>query len=98
MGVRIPASFRPSWHFARFAAIGLFGLLLAACGNDVSRFDDPNGNPYRRGEGTNSAQPAPAPTAQIESRPLGAPSNVNGTPVYGPAVYGSNGYNPPPQN
>ncbi len=96
--MRIPASFRPSWHFARFAALGLFGLTLAACGNDVSRFnDDPNGNPYRRGEVTNSAQ-APAPTAQIESRPLGAPSNVNGTPVYGPAVYGSNGYNPPPQN
>jgi murein DD-endopeptidase MepM/ murein hydrolase activator NlpD len=96
--MRIPASFQPSWHFARFAAIGLFGLTLAACGNDVTRLDDPNGNPYRRGEVTNSAQPAPAPTAQIESRPLSAPSNVNGTPVYGPAVYGSNGYNPPPQN
>lgn len=94
--MRIPASFQPSWHFARFAAIGLFGLTLTACGNDVTRFDDPNGNPYRRGEVTNSTQPAP--TAQIESRPLVAPSNVNGTPVYGPAVYGSNGYNPPPQN
>ena len=97
--MRIPASFRPSWHFVRFGALGLFGLTLAACGNDVSRFnDDPNGNPYRRGEVTNSTQPAYAATAQIESRPLGAPSNVNGTPVYGPAVYGSNGYNPPPQN
>jgi murein DD-endopeptidase MepM/ murein hydrolase activator NlpD len=99
--MRIPASVRPSPRFARFGAIGLFGLSLAACGNDISRFnnDDPNGNPYRRGEVTNSAQSASQPTAQIESRPLGAPSNVNGTPVYGPTVYGSNGgYNPPPQN
>jgi murein DD-endopeptidase MepM/ murein hydrolase activator NlpD len=97
MGMRIPACVRPSPRFARFCAIGLFGSLLAACGNDVTRFnDDPNGHPYRRGEVTNSTQPAPAPTAQIESRPLGAPSNVNGTPVYGPTVYGSN--NPPPQN
>jgi len=96
--MRIPASVRPSPRFARFCAIGLFGLLLAACGNDVSRFnDDPNGNPYRRGEVTNSTQSAPV--AQIESRPLGAPANVNGTPVYGPAVYGSNGgYSQPPQN
>jgi murein DD-endopeptidase MepM/ murein hydrolase activator NlpD len=95
--MRIPACVRPSPRFARFCAIGLFGSLLAACGNDVTRFnDDPNGNPYRRGEVTNSTQPAPAPTAQIESRSLGAPSNVNGTPVYGPTVYGSN--NPPTQN
>ncbi len=98
--MRIPVSMRPSPRFARICAIGLFGSLLAACGNDVSRFnEDPNGNPYRRGEVTNSAQPSQAPIAQIESRPLGAPSNVNGTPVYGPAVYGQNGsYNPPPQN
>ena len=95
--MRIPASLRPSPRFARLCAIGLFGSLLAACGNDTSRFnEDPNGNPYRHSEVTNSTQPAPAPTAQIESRPLGAPSNVNGTPVYGPSVYGSN--NPPPQN
>src|SRR5438105_1569983 len=94
--MRIPASVRPSWHFAHFCAIGLFGFLLAACGSDVTRFnEDPAGNPYRRGEVTSSTQQASAPTAQIESRPLGAPSNVNGTPVYGPAVYGSN--NPPPQ-
>ena len=98
--MRIPACVRPSPRFARFCAIGLFGLLLAACGNDVSRFnDDPNGNPYRHGEVTNSTQPASAPVAQIESRPLGAPADVNGTPVYGPAVYGSNGgYSQPPQN
>jgi hypothetical protein len=95
--MRIPASFRPSPRFARLGAIGLFGLSLAACGNDVTRFnDDPNGNPYRRSDVTNSAQSTPAPTAQIESRPLGAPANVNGTPVYGPTVYGSN--TPPPQN
>ena len=100
MGMRIPVSLRPSPRFARLCAIGLFGSLLAACGNDVSRFnDDPNGNPYRRGEVTNSAPTSNAPVAQIESRPLGAPSNVNGTPVYGPAVYGQNGsYSPPPQN
>ena len=98
--MRIPASLRPLPRFARFGAIGLFGFLLAACGSDVTRFnEDPNGSPYRRGDVTNSAQPAPAPVAQIESRPLGAPSNVNGTPVYGPAVYGSNGgYSQPPQN
>jgi murein DD-endopeptidase MepM/ murein hydrolase activator NlpD len=98
--MRIPVSLRPSPRFARLCAIGLFGSLLAACGNDVSRFnDDPNGNPYRRGEVTNSAPTSNAPVAQIESRPLGAPSNVNGTPVYGPAVYGQNGsYSPPPQN
>jgi len=97
MGMRIPAFVRPSPRFAPLCAIG-FGLLLAACGNDATRFnDDPNANPYRRGEVTRSVQPAP--TAQIESRPLGEPANVNGTPVYGPTVYGSNGaYNPPPQN
>jgi murein DD-endopeptidase MepM/ murein hydrolase activator NlpD len=98
--MRIPVSLRPSPRFARLCAIGLFGSLLAACGNDVSRFnDDPNGNPYRRSEVTNSAPTSNAPVAQIESRPLSAPSNVNGTPVYGPAVYGQNGsYSPPPQN
>ncbi|HLL28855.1 MAG TPA: peptidoglycan DD-metalloendopeptidase family protein [Xanthobacteraceae bacterium] len=98
--MRIPACIQPSPRFVRLGAIGLFGFLLAACGNDVTRFnDDPNGNPYRRGEVTNSAQPAPysQPTAQIESRPLSAPANVNGTPVYGPSVYGANGsYNNPP--
>ena len=93
--MRIPAYVRPSPRLVRISALGLFGLLLAGCGNDVTRFnEDPTGNPYRRGDVTNSTQqPGAAPVAQIESRPLAAPSNVNGTPVYGPAVYGSNGAN-----
>jgi murein DD-endopeptidase MepM/ murein hydrolase activator NlpD len=101
--MRIPAQFRPSPRFARMSAIGLFGFALAGCGSDVTRFnEDPTGNPYRRGDVTNSTQPNSAPVAQIESRPLAAPSNVNGTPVYGPSVYSSNGsgggaYNNPQQ-
>lgn len=96
--MRISAPFKPSSRCARLFLIGLFGVALAGCGNDVTRFnDDPTGNPFRSQSSngaTNSTAPrqySSAPAAQIESRPLGQPAyNSGGTPVYGPKAYGQN--------
>lgn len=95
--MRISAPFKPSSRCVRLFTIGLFGIALAGCGNDVTRFnDDPTGNPYRQSSYGSSNSSAPqqyssAPAAQIESRPLGQPAySRGGTPVYGPKVYGQN--------
>jgi murein DD-endopeptidase MepM/ murein hydrolase activator NlpD len=99
--MRISAS---SFRSVRLFAAGFAGLALAACGNDVSRFNDnPNGSPYRSQSSDvtySSGQNSGPPVAQIESRPLDQPAyNNGGTPVYGPKVYGQNsapqpGYRP----
>ncbi len=107
--MRIPASFKPSTDGVRFFAIGLAGIALAACSSDVSRFSDSGSSAGNRpaNDVTNSSsassRPSGQPVAQIESRPLDQPAYAqNGTPVYGPAVYGQNnqpqqgGYQPNP--
>lgn len=102
--MRISAFSVPSFRSVRLLATGFAGLALAACGNDVSRFNDnPNGNPYRSQSNDvtySSGRNSGPPVAQIESRPLSQPAyNNGGTPVYGPKVYGQNsspqpGYQP----
>ena len=54
---------------------GAIGVVLSACSQDASRFqDDPFGNPFRsRGDVTNSVSNAPA--GQVESQPLAGPSS-----------------------
>jgi murein DD-endopeptidase MepM/ murein hydrolase activator NlpD len=56
-------------------AAGAIGLVLSACSQDSSRFqDDPFSNPFRsRSETTSSISNAPA--GQVESQPLGGPSH-----------------------
>jgi murein DD-endopeptidase MepM/ murein hydrolase activator NlpD len=90
--MRISAFSAPSFRSVRLVGAGLAALALAACGNDVSRFNDSaTGNPYRSGETTSSVNRSQQPVAQIESRPLEQPAyNNGGTPVYGPKVYGQN--------
>jgi murein DD-endopeptidase MepM/ murein hydrolase activator NlpD len=98
--MRISAFSMPSFRFVGLLAAGAAGLALAACGNDVSRFNDnPNGSPYRSqsSDVTYSSGNSGPPVAQIESRPLDQPAyNNGGTPVYGPKVYGQNS-TPQPQ-
>ncbi len=57
---------------------GVIGVVLSACSQDTSRFqDDPFGNPFRsRGDVTNSVSNAPA--GQVESQPLAGPSSQQG--------------------
>lgn len=85
----------PSSRSVRLLSAGVAALALAACSNDVSRFNgDANNNPYRSQSNDvtySSGARSGAPTAQIESRPLDQPSyNGGGAPVYGPQVYGQN--------
>jgi murein DD-endopeptidase MepM/ murein hydrolase activator NlpD len=93
--MRNSAFFVPSSRSVRFLSAGVAALALAACSNDVSRFNgDANNNPYRSQSNDvtySSGARSGAPVAQIESRPLGQPSSSNGgAPVYGPQVYGQN--------
>lgn len=55
-------------------AAGAIGLVLSACSQDASRFqDDPFSNPFRsRSDVTNSVSNAPA--GRVESQPLAGPS------------------------
>jgi len=85
----------PSSRSVRLLSAGVAALALAACSNDVSRFNgDANNNPYRSQSNDvtySSGARSGTPTAQIESRPLDQPSsNGGGAPVYGPQVYGQN--------
>jgi murein DD-endopeptidase MepM/ murein hydrolase activator NlpD len=90
--MRNPAFSMPSFRSVWLISAGIASLALAACSNDVSRFNgDANGNPYRSSDVTNSSgsRASGAPVAQVESRPLEQPAyNNGGTPVYGPQVYG----------
>ncbi len=93
--MRISAFFMPSSRSVRLLSAGVAALALAACGNDVTRFNgDANNNPYRSQSNDvtySSGARGGAPVAQIESRPLDQPSySGGGAPVYGPQVYGQN--------
>jgi murein DD-endopeptidase MepM/ murein hydrolase activator NlpD len=102
--MRISALSMPSFRSVRLLSAGIAGLALAACGNDVTRFNgDANGNPYQNRSSDvtySSGSRSGAPVAQVESRPLDQPVyNNSGTPVYGPKVYGQNStpaYQPQP--
>lgn len=100
--MRNSAFFMPSSRSVRLLSAGVAALALAACSNDVSRFNgDANNNPYRSQSNDvtySSGARSGAPVAQIESRPLDQPSG-GGAPVYGPQVYGQNSqphYQPQP--
>ncbi len=66
-------------------AAGAIGLVLSACSQDSSRFqDDPFSNPFRsRSETTSSVSNAPA--GQVESQPLSGPSNYSPPSSYSSA-------------
>src|SRR5512138_1641823 len=66
-------------------AAGAIGVVLSACSQDASRFqDDPFSNPFRARSDVTSSVPN-APAGQVESQPLAGPSQQG----YAPSSYSS---------
>lgn len=94
---------------ARFAVVGLLAAGVAGCSADVTRFSEAGGGPQaslpRQGSPEVTGSLGAAPSARVDSAPIGAPVGSAQT-AYAPAntygnsggqpLYGSSAYNTPP--
>jgi murein DD-endopeptidase MepM/ murein hydrolase activator NlpD len=84
--MRLALNRLPSRPYRLAVTAGAFGLVLSACSQDSSRFqDDPFSNPFRSRSDTTSSVPN-APAGQVESQPLSGPSNYSSAPRSVPAA------------
>jgi murein DD-endopeptidase MepM/ murein hydrolase activator NlpD len=70
----------------RLAAVALLAGTAAACSADTNRFSDPNSNPFAASDRMAPAYTGSvgsAPTAAVQSAPMGAPGGYQPAPSYG---------------
>ena len=67
--------------FPRLVALGLTGLVAAACSQESGRFADPFSNPFQSRPAQVTAAPDTAPTGTVASQPLAPVATVPAAPA-----------------